>query len=448
MTDGGRMASGDIYMTYQEAVSYIEDIPKFTKKTALSHTERLLDELGHPEEGMKILHVAGTNGKGSVCAYLRAMLLEGGYSTGFFTSPHLVEITERFQINQENADRTSFVRAFERVMEAVKIRMEQGDEHPTYFETLFLIGLLLFREAGVDYVILEVGMGGRLDATNVIRNPLACIITSISLDHTEYLGETVTAIAGEKAGIIKPGVPVIYDGHDPEASAVIARRAEELGSPAWKLTPDMVQMVRTTEDGIDFLFAGPAGAEEGCGRMLHIPQIAAYQMMNASLAWFAMELLADEHGISAERRAAGLSKMVWPCRMETVMKDVIIDGAHNPDGVAEFVRTAVHFHQNREITVLFSAVADKHYGEMIRTIARKIRPERVITTRISGSRQVSEEVLAQLFEEEGIREVFSVPAVGPAFDIACALKGDGMLFCVGSLYMAGEIRAWISREEK
>ncbi len=432
-------------MTYGEAVHYIEEIPKFTKKTALAHTERLLDELGHPEEGMKIFHVAGTNGKGSVCAYIRAMLMEGGYRTGFFTSPHLVKTTERFQINREPVEDAAFVRAFEQVMEAVRRRMEQGDEHPTYFETLFLIGLLLFREAEVDYVILEVGMGGRLDATNVIRKPLVSIITSISLDHTEYLGDTVTAIAGEKAGIIKPGVPVIYDGHDPEAAAVIARRAAEAGSPAYALTPDMVQMVRTTTDGVDFRFRRPGqpDAREDT-RLLHIPQIAPYQMMNASLAWLAMELLADDHGITEEKRAAGLAEMYWPCRMETVMQDVIIDGAHNPDGVAEFVRTAAHFHQDREITILFSAVADKHYGEMIRTIAEGIRPERVITTRISGSRQVSEETLALLFEEAGVREVFSVPAVGPAFDIACALKGDGMLFCVGSLYMAGEIKKWIS----
>ncbi len=432
-------------MTYEEAVRYIEEIPKFTKKTALSHTERLLDELGHPEEGMKIFHVAGTNGKGSVCAYIRSMLMAGGYRTGFFTSPHLVKITERFQINQEPVGEEAFVRAFEQVMEAVRVRMGQGDEHPTYFETLFLTGLLLFREAGVDYVILEVGMGGRLDATNVVRKPLVCIITSISLDHTEYLGDTVSAIAGEKAGIIKPGVPVIYDAHDPGASAVISARAAELGCPSYALTQDMVQMIRSTTDGVDFRFLGPAREEaEKDGRVLHIPQIAPYQMMNASLAWLAMDLLTEEHGIPEERRAAGLSEMFWPCRMETVMKDVIIDGAHNPDGIAEFVRTAAHFHQEREITILFSAVADKHYEEMIRTIACGIRPERVVTTRISGSRQVSEETLALLFEEAGVKEVFSVPAVGPAFDIACSLKEDGLLFCVGSLYMAGEIKKWIS----
>lgn len=436
-------------MTYEEAVEYIEDIPKFTKKTALAHTERLLDALDHPERGMKILHVAGTNGKGSVCAYLRAMLQEGGYRTGFFTSPHLVRINERFQIGLEPVDDEAFVRAFSTVRQAVERRMAEGDEHPTYFETLFLMALVLFREAAADYVILEVGMGGRLDATNVISRPLVSVITSISLDHTEYLGDTVTAIAGEKAGIIKPGVPVVYDGHDPEAAAVIRRRAAELGSPAFALLPSMTELIRTTAEGITFRFLPPAGmSPEGEGQILQIPQAAPYQMMNASLAWYAMSLLREEHGISAGKMAEGISRMQWPCRMETVMKDVIVDGAHNPDGVAEFVRTAAHFHAEREITILFSAVADKHYAEMIRTIAEGIRPERVVTTSIQGSRQVSAEKLAGLFEEAGVQEVFSVPSVGPAFDIACALKGEGMLFCVGSLYMAGEIKAWLGRDRK
>ena len=461
-------------MTYDETVDYIESIPKFTTKTSLDHTWRILDRLGHPEEGMRIIHVAGTNGKGSVCAYLNSMLMEGGYRVGLFTSPHLIRINERYQINGEMVSDAVFTEAFDRVMAAAKLTMAEGDAHPTYFETLFLMGLLIFREEQADYTILEVGMGGRLDATNVIRRPLASIITSISLDHTEYLGDTIPKIASEKAGIIKEGVPVIFDGHDREAAGVIRRRAEELGAPCFELTPGMYHVVQTSKKGVTFdleLRAQQAASCRGADRngersnagrttpdfalaglmpdgrktvRLEIPQIAEYQMMNASLAFYTMELLEKDHGIPEEKLAAGLSKMQWPCRMETVLPDVVIDGAHNADGIAEFVRTVEHFHKDQEITLLFSCVRDKRYQDMIRELVEGIRPDRVITTRISGYREVSEDELAELFRDDGAEAVFSEPSPERAFDLGLALKGDGMLFCVGSLYLAGELKAYLN----
>ena len=220
-------------MNYREIVDYIEEIPKFTSKNPLDHTKALLKCLGDPQNQMQVIHVAGTNGKGSVCAYLDSMLRAGGYKVGLFTSPHLVKINERFKINGEMISDERFVKAFEEVQKIIKKAQEDGLDHPSYFETLFLMGMVVFKEADVDYVVLETGLGGRLDATNTVDHPLACIITSISLDHVEYLGDTIGKIAGEKAGIIKPQVPVIYDGHQPEASEVIEKRANELGSPAF-----------------------------------------------------------------------------------------------------------------------------------------------------------------------------------------------------------------------
>ena len=431
-------------MTYDETVDYIESIPKFTTKTSLDHTRRILDRLGHPEEGMKIIHVAGTNGKGSVCAYLNSMLVEGGYKVGLFTSPHLIRINERYQINGETVSDDLFTEAFDKVMAAVKLTMAEGDTHPTYFETLFLMGLLIFREKQVDYTILEVGMGGRLDATNVIRHPLASIITSISLDHTEYLGDTIPEIAFEKAGIIKEGVPVIFDGHDGEASEVIRKRAEGLGAPCYELTPAMYHAVRTTKEGVTFDFT----PDDTAAVRLRIPQIAEYQMMNASLAFFTMKLLEKVHRIPEEKLATGLYRMKWPCRMETVLPDVIIDGAHNADGIAEFVRTVEHFHKDQEITLLFSCVRDKRYRDMIRELVEGIHPDRVITTRISGYREISEDELAELFRDDGTEEVFSEPSPERAFDLALALKEDGMLFCVGSLYLAGELKAYLNAAKR
>ena len=432
-------------MTYEEAVNYIEGIGKFASDTSLEHTDRLLDKLGHPENGKKIIHVAGTNGKGSVCAYLRAMLMEGGYRVGFFTSPHLVRINERFQIGTEEVDDDTFLWAFEKVKEAIDEFLREGGTHPTYFETLFLMAALIFQKAETDYIILEVGLGGRLDATNVIRHPLACIITSISLDHTEYLGDTTEKIAGEKAGIIKKGVPVIFDGNDRAAAAVIRRRAEEMGCPWYELTRDCCRPVSTTTEGIAFDFTWKDEKNGGSAETyrLQIPQIAEYQMMNAALAYTALQVWnRTQHGaeVSPEAVRSGFAKMTWPCRMETVLPRVVVDGAHNPDGVAQFIRTVQRFHRTAEITLLFGAVSDKNYDAMIREMAEGIRPERVVTTKIAGKREASEEIFAALFRQYGVKEVFSDPSPARAFEIAEALAGDGMLFCAGSLYLAGEIR--------
>lgn len=431
-------------MNYKEAVNYIEEIPKFTSKTSLDHTRRLLKRLGNPEKNMRIIHVAGTNGKGSVCSFLNSMLLEGGYRCGLFTSPHLVKINERYLINNQMIDDESFLEAFLQVKEAVDRAMEEGETHPTYFETLLLMGMLIFQKKQVDFVILETGMGGRLDATNVVEKPLACIITSISRDHTEYLGETIPQIAGEKAGIIKPGVPVIYDGQNPQAAAVIQAKAEEMGSPAYALREDMYRLVSNTRQGIRFRFHFGQEAETE----LQISSIAEYQMMNASLAYFTMKQLSRFHKIQEEALVRGIRRAVWPCRMETVMDGVIIDGAHNEDGVAQFIRTAAHFRRDHEITILFSAVSDKHYPDMIREIVTGIWPARVVVTEIQGYRRVPAEELEELFREAGCREVIREKEPGPAFETACRLKGEGMLFCIGSLYLAGELKNWISTHKK
>ena len=428
-------------MNYTEAVDYIETIPKFTVKHPPEHTRELLSRLGNPQEGIKIIHVAGTNGKGSVCAYLNAMLLAGGKKTGLFTSPHLVRINERFQINGEDVSDEQFLDAFLKVEKAAKEYETEGEGHPSYFETLFLMGMLIFKEAGVEYLVMETGLGGRLDATNVVEKPLACIITSISRDHTEYLGDTLEAIAGEKAGIIKAGVPVIYDASQPGPAAVIAAKAKEMGSPAWPMEPSFYEMKTQSREGITFIFAYPGGEKAE----LAIPYVAKYQMMNASLAFYTMHILQDVHEIPKNVLAEGLSKIKWPCRMEMAAPGVIIDGAHNEDGIAQFVSTAGYFAKENEITILFTAVADKHYHEMIGEICEGIHPSHVVATQIDGSRVVPAEVLAEDFRKAGCTDVCAEPEIGAAYEKALERKGSGMLFCVGSLYLAGELKAYLSK---
>ena len=428
-------------MNYTEAVDYIETIPKFTVKHPPEHTRELLSRLGNPQEGIKIIHVAGTNGKGSVCAYLNAMLLAGGKKTGLFTSPHLVRINERFQINGEDVSDEQFLDAFLKVEKAAKEYETEGEGHPSYFETLFLMGMLIFKEAGVEYLVMETGLGGRLDATNVVEKPLACIITSISRDHTEYLGDTLEAIAGEKAGIIKAGVPVIYDASQPGPASVIAAKATEMGSPAWPMEPSFYEMKTQSREGITFTFAYPGGEKAE----LAIPYVAKYQMMNASLAFYTMHILQDVHEIPKNVLAEGLSKIKWPCRMEMAAPGVIIDGAHIEDGIAQFVSTAGYFAKENEITILFTAVADKHYHEMIGEICEGIPPSHVVATQIDGSRVVPAEVLAEDFRKAGCTDVCAEPEIGAAYEKALERKGSGMLFCVGSLYLAGELKAYLAK---
>ena len=424
-------------MTYQEAVAYIDETPKFTKKNTLDHTRAFLKRLGDPQEKMKILHVAGTNGKGSVCSFLASMLKAGGKRTGLFTSPHLVKINERFVVDEKDVSDEEFLEAFHTVMDCVEKMKEEGYPHPTYFELLFLIGMKLFERAGVEYLVLETGLGGRLDATNSVAHPLVSVITSISLDHTEYLGDTVAAIAGEKAGIIKERVPVVYDASCPESAEVIRRRAEELRAPAYPITPKMYKISKTTKKHIDFSI--DSGYYDDI--RLSISSVAEYQVKNAAEAVTAIRVIDREGAFTDEVIRKGVEEMRWQGRMETVLPGVIIDGAHNEAGVEEFVKTARRLEADYPVTLLFAAVGDKDYRHMIETICRELRLERVIVTEVGGYRSVDVKVPEELFRQFGAKKVTAIPDVEEAFDEALREQGDGILFCVGSLYLVGNIKS-------
>ena len=431
-------------MNYEEAVAYIEETPKFTTKNKLEHTKECLKRLGNPQDKFRVIHVAGTNGKGSTCAFLTSVLREAGYTCGLFTSPHLVVINERFQINEKNIDNDAFLSAFIKVKNLADEMVKEGSYHPTYFEMLFLMGMVIFADAGVDYVMLETGLGGRLDATTAIENPMACVITSISFDHMQYLGNTIEAIAGEKAGIIVPGVPVIYDGNDPKAAKVIREHAIELNSPYYEVKRTDSEIIRNTRSGIDFSFKN--GYYDNT--VFSIPFIAGYQVMNSSLALQTIQVLKDQLPVSEEALKSGLLKTRWQGRMETILPGVIVDGAHNEDGVAKFVETAAHFQEEYPLTLLFSAVDDKDYTDMIRTILGKISFRHVVVTQVGGYRKVPAEKLAEIFRQNGCPSAESCENVAEAFHKALDEKGeDGLLFCVGSLYLVGEIKAEIQKGE-
>lgn len=432
-------------MNYEQAVAYIDETPKFTTKNTLEHTRECLRRLGNPQDKFHVIHVAGTNGKGSTCAFITSVLREAGYSCGLFTSPHLVEINERFQINEVNIDNDTFLKAFEKVKKLADELVAEGNYHPTYFEMLFLMGMIIFADAGVDYVTLETGLGGRLDATTSIENPVVCVITSISLDHMQYLGNTVGEIAGEKAGIIVPGVPVVYDGNDREAAEVIRKKAQELGSPAYEMKLENTEILRNTKAGIDFFLKNDYYGDA----VFSIPFIAKYQVMNAALALKTMEVLSDRIHVSLDKVQEGMCRTRWQGRMETVLPGVIVDGAHNEDGVEKFVETAEHFQKDYPLVLLFSAVDDKDYTDMIHTICSRIYFRHVVVTQVGGYREVPAERFAELFEEMGCQDVEAVCDIEEAFRHALSAKGeDGMLFCVGSLYLVGEIKDVIRRNKE
>lgn len=427
-------------MTYREAEAYINDTPRFTTKNTLENTKAVLEKMGHPERRMKLIHVAGSNGKGSVCAYLSSILTTAGKQTGLFTSPHLVDINERFQINQENVSNELFLEAFEAVMDIVHTLLkEQPDTfaHPTFFELLFLMGIYIFDKANMEYVVLETGLGGRFDATNVIEHPLISVITSISLEHTEYLGDTCAKIAGEKAGIIKEGCPVVYDGTREDVSEVIEAKAAQMHSRAYAIRPDMYKILMNTHKTIDFSM--DTGYYEPMD--VSIDSVAEYQIMNAMEAVTAAKVM--DIGLTEEDIHRGMERMHWQGRMETVLPGVILDGAHNDSGVEEFVKTARKFQKDTKLTLLFSCVKEKDYDGMIRTICESLDFESVVVTQIDSYRQVPSEELAQIFRKYTTRPVEEISSIDDAFDEAMKRKGDGMLFCVGSLYLVGSLKSLI-----
>lgn len=431
-------------MNYTEAIDYIENIPKFTKKNKPENTLEMVRRLGHPEREWKVIHVAGTNGKGSVCAFLTSILQGAGKKVGLFTSPHLVELTERFQINGQQVAKEDFTEAFNRVKQVVDEMMADGYAHPAYFELLFGVGLLIFQKAGIEYLVLETGLGGRLDATNLVEHPIATVITSISMDHMEYLGDTIEKIASEKAGIIKEGVPVIYDGRVPEVERVILEQAKRMHAPAYPYYSSMTEILDKTDKSIDF--------ELDChydkkteGRLdkmkITVPYLAEYQLVNSSLAVITAHVIDPEGTLTDEEIAEGIGRTRWQGRMETVLPGVVLDGAHNADGIREFIRTVQSVEQRMPVSVLFSAVADKEYETMIRTICESAHFSHVTVTQINGSRIVPAEELAGVFRKYTKAPVAVCPDVKQAFETALAARGEGMLFCAGSLYLVGELKA-------
>ena len=449
------------YITMQEAWDQIEAIPGYArKKSSLLKVREFLGLLGEPDREFQVIHVAGTNGKGSVCAFLTSMIREAKIPCGTFVSPHLVDIRERFLINGEIVPEPDFIRAFLEVQHACRIWEKRGEPHPTYFEFLFYMGLCIFRNAGVRVLVLETGMGGTYDVTNVVEDPLVSVITSISIDHTAFLGSTIPEIAAHKAGIIKSRRPVVYDDSSPEAAAVIFAKAKEMKSEGFPVTPDEVRRgIRTrlvkSPDPVD---PGAAGYQNmsfsyrGGETLFEIPFAAPYQLMNAALAIRALEV--SGLPVTPGQAAAGIKKAKWPARMEEISSGVYLDGAHNEDGIRAFLDAACRLKELRKpdhVRILFAVSADKDHHRMLGEIAERLKPDLWILSKMESHRTLSikdleaeaEELRAEYGEKTECRVSRDVKhAVKELLD----LHGERDLSLIaGSLYLAGEVKEHISQ---
>lgn len=423
--------------TYEEAESYINSIPKFTGKSSMDDTIRFLEYLGNPAQNCKIIHVAGTNGKGSVCAYLCSVLEEAGFSTGMFTSPHLVDVRERFRVRGRKINKEKFLDIFLRIY-----KMLEGEYHPTFFEYMFFIAMLIFKEEKVEYCILETGLGGRLDATNSIEKKEIAVITKIGFDHMEYLGNTLQEIAAEKAGIIRENTPVVYYAGRKEVNEVIEKTAAKKGCTAVPVVYKRDTICKNTNKSIDFSFHS---RYYGYIR-LELSTAARYQAENAMLAVTALETLGLNGVITKAQLTDGMKKAFWEGRMEEVEQDVFLDGAHNEDGVEAFLDTVRGNDCEGARLLLFSAVRDKRLESMVSMLERSGLFSVIGTAPLANSRTVTaEEMKDTLKQYQGCRHIF-YETVEEGFEEMKLLKGEeDHLYIVGSLYLVGQVKAYMRR---
>ncbi len=447
-------SAGLNFQTYDDAVRYIvestdyermKDVSYSARTFRLDRVRRLLEVLDNPHHHWQAVHIAGTKGKGSTAALVEAIARAHGLKCGLFTSPHLVDMRERIQIDRQWIDREVMRQLTQRLARAVEAHLPNN--RPTFFEMLTAIGFMAFREAGCNLAVLEVGLGGRLDSTNVVL-PQVAVITGISLDHTAQLGPDLASIAAEKAGIIKPGGPLVVAPQQPEAAQVIEARAAELGAPLVKV-------------GREVTFHWQAELVEGrpAGRVTVETPRARYEAMelalpgrsqaiNASCAVAACEILLEGMGRPLDEAALrqALRSVVWEGRMQTFpgQPTVILDGAHNAASLRQLLDSVDTYYPQAPRVTLFGSAADKDIAGMMAVLAE--RGERVHFTRTDNPRAADPQELRQSYAEATRLASSGGECIGASSDILAALNAcreslppQGVLVICGSLYLVGEI---------
>mgnify|MGYP002855964358 CR=1 FL=1 len=432
-------------MDYKQAEEWILEIPKFTKKNGFSVSCDFYEYLGRPGEKSRIVHVAGTNGKGSTCAYLESFLLNAGHSVGLFTSPHLITMRERMRVDREDVSEEEFLSDFNLLSEFVNKYREDvlSDYYPTFFEWLFFQAMLYFDRHAPEYIILETGLGGALDTTNVVEQKELTLITGIAYDHMEYLGNTLPEIAGQKAGILRKNVPLIYWSEVPEVDEVIENTAKKVGCYAIPISDEYLRSQSLCEKHIDFSVSFSYPNRYDCRVML--PVRAAYQIQNLMMALEGYEILAG-HWPSQEDIDRVVEETHWPCRMEEILPGVWADGAHNPDGIRAFVESVAPVENGRKdkSILLFAVVKDKDYEEMLSELLGGMDFEAVVLTTVGGYRAADLAGIGKIAGRYFRGDIRMIPDVTEAFLTALSLRGpegsSRSLYVVGSLYLVGEVR--------
>lgn len=423
-------------MKLKEALEFIHSTDWRKVGMGLERMEELMHRLGDPQNELRFIHVAGTNGKGSVCAMLASVLTNAGYQTGLYTSPHLLRVNERMKVGgAEVTDQELIALAAE-----VKKQADRMADRPTEFEILTAMAFLHFRNRRCDVVVLEVGLGGRLDATNIIRAPEIAIICNIGLEHTEVLGDTLEKIAAEKAAIIKSGTSfaVLYRQCE-EVESVVQRRCRKCGVKLRRTNPEKERQVSVNLAGqvLDYRKRNH----------LHLSLLGTYQYRNAALVLDAVDaLIRSGYIISENAVAEGLANAVWPGRFEVLRQTplVLVDGAHNPNGVEELVRCLERYLPERKITFVMGVMADKNYREMIRLVEPYAR--QFIAVAPQGQRALSSSALAAAIGAISGQSVVDGGSVEDGMSLALRQSGADTVICVfGSLYQAGEARAFFGK---
>ena len=420
------------YMTYEEALQYIHSVSWMGSRPGLTRIAELCDKLGNPEKSLICIHVAGTNGKGSVCSMLSSILTEAGYNTGLYTSPFVERFNERIMRNNRDISDDELAE----VTEYVRAAAETMEDSPTEFELITAIAFEYYKRKGCDYVVLETGLGGRLDSTNIIENPVLSIITGIDLDHTALLGNTTAEIAAEKAGIIKPGRPILFGEGDADAERVIRETASRVGSEYYRTDFSKISDIKTDLNGTEFNFGDRHTKIKLCG---------IYQTRNTATVLTACDIL-KAHGVDIPEKAidAGLIRARWKARFEVLSNEplIIYDGAHNPQGIAGAVENIRCYLSDKapdgQVVLLMGVMADKAHEKMIGMLSPLVSSVYCVTP--SNSRSLPSVGVEREFEEFGVRAYAFDNLHDGVIAAAEAARTEGRpLVCLGSLYMYADV---------
>ena len=428
-------------MNYQESLDYILGTPNPGGVYERNVMQSLLEKLGNPHMGLKYVHVAGTNGKGTTSAFLASVLRQAGYKTGLYTSPFIQRFNERIQVDGVQIPDDKLAEITTRMAEAVPQVMAEGRRRPTIFELITALGFCWFKEQACDVVVLEVGMGGRLDATNAIldKDSVVSVMVNIGFDHMEFLGDTLPLIAGEKAGIIKEKGDVVVYGQSPEVEQVFLAKATEKGATYTRSDNETAKVEHMDVRGTTFSF--------GPWRHLHISLLGRYQVRNACTALTTVERL-RLHGfrITDEQVYAGMDGAVWPGRVELLREEptVIVDGAHNPQGFEALMETMELLYPGKKLNIVLGVLADKDFNAGLDVAIPHAKKFFAVTP--PSYRALDADVLAQDIREKSAVPVVPFDSIPAAIEAALSESAKDDVICIlGSLYQVGDVRRYFGR---